>query len=200
MFNFISSKVNPLLLKYGEIECRKVATTIINNSINDTINDYSFDNLFLITKKLLTKITKNVQLNLKYVEEGKIDKLDELLTTKYNYDKLSEGIIYEIPSGIILGYSPLNNLGPKIPVRLSLAGDIVSHVNTKVTNYGINNAIVEISIVLEVSEYVILPLISNEIKIKTEVPVAVKLIQGNVPNYYLSGLNNNSNSIAIPIK
>lgn len=80
-----------------------------------------------------------------------------------------------------------------------MVGDIVSYVNTTVTDYGINNALIEVNVVLDLSFQIILPFVTDKTSINTTVPVALKLIQGNVPSYYLNGLNQNSPSIALPI-
>lgn len=216
---YINLKVNPILLDYAELESRKIASIVINNAVNKNVTEnVDVEDLFLITKdandeiktidfnpitvnKLLTKTTNSVQMNLKYIEQGKIELLD-LATNAlidYNKDKLKRGIIYEIPTGVIFGNSFLANIGPTIPVKFSLVGDIVSYVNTKITNYGINNALIEVNIVLELSEQVILPFVTNKIKIETTIPVALKLIQGSVPEYYMNGVQN-SPSFALPIE
>ena len=215
-FRFVNLKINPVLLDYANMEARKLASIIINDAINKNFEDINIDELFIITKEeneikaidfnpiivnqVLTNTTTLIQTNLKYLEQGKIELLnlntDALID--YNTDKLRQGIIYEIPSGVIFGNSFLANIGPKIPVRFSLIGDIVSYVNTEVKDYGINNALIEVNIVLELSEQLILPFVTDKITIDTTIPVALKLIQGTVPNYYLNGLQN-SPAITLPI-
>ena len=217
ILNFISLKVNPVLLDYAQMEARKIASIIINDAVNQNItNDIDVEELFIITRdtnnevktidfnpiivnQILTETTILVQSNLRYLEQGKVDMLNLMNNAliDYNQDKLKQGIIYEIPSGVIFGNSFLANIGPKIPVKFSLVGDIVGYINTNVTDYGINNALIEVNIVLELSEQVILPFVSEKITIDTTIPVALKLIQGSVPNYYLNGLN--SPSFALPI-
>lgn len=215
---FISLKANPILLEYAEMESRKLVSIVINDAINKNITEnINIEELFIIAKegddiksidfnpitvnKILTETTSLIQNNLKYLEQGKIELLN--LTTNalvdYNQNKLKQGIIYEIPSGVIFGNSFLANVGPKVPVRFSLIGDIVSYVNTTVTDYGINNALIEVNVVLDLSFQIILPFVSDKTNINATVPVALKLIQGNVPSYYLNGLNQNSPSIALPI-
>ena len=216
-FKFINLKVNPVLLDYAEMESRKLASIIINDAINQNVAKSNIDDMFIITKEgdeiksidfnpvvvnqMLTSTTSLIQSNLKYLEQGKVELLN--LTNEalieYNQDKLKQGIIYEIPSGIVFGNSFLANIGPKIPVKFSLVGDITSYVNTQVTDYGINNALIEVNVVLDLSIQIILPFVTDKITIDTSIPVALKLIQGNVPNYYLNGLNNNSPSLALPI-
>lgn len=213
---FINLKVNPILLDYANMEARKLSSIIINDAVSKNFKSINVDDLFIITKdneeiksidfnpiivnQALTSTTTLIQTNLKYLEQGKIELLnlntDALID--YNTDKLRQGIIYEIPSGVIFGNSFLANIGPKIPVRFSIVGDIVSYVNTNVTDYGINNALIEVNVVLDLSIQVILPFVTDKIDIETSIPVALKLIQGGVPNYYLNGLQN-SPSISLPI-
>jgi len=217
---FINMKVNPVLIDFAELESRKLASIVINNAISQNITqNIDVDELFLITRdndgniktmdfnpitvnKILTQTTTSVQNNLKYIEQGRLEllEIDSKVLLDYDSNNLKQGIIYEIPSGVVFGNSFLANVGPKIPVRFSLVGDIISYINTNITDYGINNALIEVNIVLELSEQVILPFVTNKIKIETTIPVALKLIQGSVPNYYLNGINQNSTSLALPIE
>lgn len=218
-FKFINKKVSPILMEYAESSVKKITNLIINKAISKhTAEQLNIDELFIITKdnngiiktidfnptlvnKTLTIITNNIQLNLKYLEEGKIDLLElpDNVEVEFDESKISKGIIYEIPTGVIFNNALLSNLGPKIPVKLSIIGDIVSTINTNITNYGINNALIEVNVVVEVEEMVILPISTKKIKVSTSIPVAIKLIQGTVPNYYFNGIEKNSPSISLPV-
>ena len=171
---------------------------IITKSETGEIRTIDFDPI--VVNKTLNKIVNTIQLNLKYLEEGKLELLElpDNVLIDYNEEELSKGVIYEIPSGVVFNNSLLANLGPKIPVKLSLIGDIVSNVNTKVTNYGINNALIEVSIYVQVESRVILPFITDTVIVETEIPVAMKLVQGIVPDYLLGGLTNSSVPIKVP--
>ena len=77
-------------------------------------------------------------------------------------------------------------------VDLNTNGLLVEQaINTKVTNYGINNALLEVSVNIKLTLKVILPISTKEVNVETNVPIAIKMIQGNVPNYYSNGLNSN---------
>lgn len=220
LFNFINKKVSPVLMDYAELELKKFSTLIINRAISKQItDDMSMDELFILTKdgtgeiktidfnplivnKLLTLITNTVQINLKYIEQGNIELVDvpNSVLIDYDEDKLKNGIIFEIPSGIVFNNALLSNLGPKIPVKLNLIGDIISNVKTKVTNYGINNAMIEVSVIMEVTEQVILPFASKRITVTTNIPIAIKLIQGSIPGYYFNGMDKLSPNLTIPVE
>lgn len=211
-FNFINKKVNPTLMDYAELQVGKIATQVIRQAVsNEVIDKISIDDLFIITRdsngdiktidlnpinvnKMVGLITDQVNDYLTKVETGAIDGLNlsaDLIDSK----KVKKGIIFEIPSGIIFQNSLLSNIGPKIPVKLNLVGDIVTDVKTKMTNYGINNGLLEVSVYVEVTEQVILPFTSKRIKVEMNLPIALKLIQGSVPNYYSNG---NGSNVAIP--
>lgn len=219
IFKILNEKVSPVLLNYAEIEAKKIASVIINSAISKNVSkSINFDDLFIISKDsngeintidfnpievnhILAQTTETIQNNLKKLEKGEIEGLNlpssNYLSSEHN---LKKGIIFEIPSGLILGNAFFNNLGPKIPVKLNLVGDIISEITTNVSNYGINNALIEVRINLKLTEQVILPVASNRIEIEVNVPLSLKIIQGTVPNYYLNGLSGSSSVVAIPIE
>lgn len=219
IIHFFNKKATPILLNYAELETRKLATIIINRAVSKQIaSEISLDELIIthknndneiesvdfnpyIVNKVLNSVTNTIQLNLKWLEEGKVDmiELPEGVTMDYDKEKLKNGIIYEIPVGSITKNSFLSNLGPKIPVKLNLIGSVECGINTKVKDYGINNAILQISVNAKVSEQVALPFTSKVITISTDIPVAIKIIEGKVPDYYSSGLSENSSTFSIPI-
>ena len=83
----------------------------------------------------------------------------------------------------------------KIPVRYSMVGDIISNIETKVSSYGINNALIEVDIYVEVSMIINLPFVTDRVTISNRIPLAIKVIQGVVPSYYLGGFTTNSSIV-----
>lgn len=218
-FKYINTKVSPLVADYANVEAKNISTYILNKAISMNISDIiNTDELFIVSKnsnneintidfnpvivnKALTEITQVIHIKLHALEEGNIEALDLPESSYYSDLKMQKkGVLFEIPSGVVFQNALLSNLGPKIPVKLSFVGDIISNINTKVTNYGINNALIEINLNIKVTEKVILPISINEVEIELSVPVALKLIQGNIPNYYLNGLTGNSSILTVPVE
>ncbi len=219
-FSFINNKVTPILFNYASLETKKLASIIINKAISKQLTDeVDVDKLFIITKnddgeiktidfnptivnQFLVTITNTIQLNLKYIEQGNIEliELPDDVLVDYDKDELKEGIVFKIPSGIVFNNPLLSNLGPKIPVRLNLVGDILSNIDTKVTNYGINNVLLEVSVKIEVNEQIILPFTSKKTLVQTSAPIAIKVIQGSIPNYYFNGMDQSSPILTVPIE
>lgn len=205
-FRFINKKIMPNMLDYAEIETNKIATIVISKAINnEVINQIDLDDLFItstdtsgninivdfnpvIVNKMIGMITLNVHEYLKKLEMGKVDELGINDVSAFaSKNKLKKGIIYEIPTGVIFDNVILSNIGPKIPVKLSLIGDVSTNYKTDVTNYGINNALIKLIITVDITEQVILPFKAKQVKVQAEIPLALKLVQGVVPNYYFNG-------------
>ncbi|MCI8544920.1 MAG: sporulation protein YunB [Bacilli bacterium] len=204
VLQFISSRITPGLMEYAEIQAKKFVTLLINSAVTESIGeDLDADSLFLITKdsngeirsidldpvkvnRLLSNTTNSVQVNLQHIERGEIDKLTLMDDTlrDYNPNDLKKGVIGNIPTGVIFKNALLSNLGPKFPIRLKIMGDIITNIKTKVTNYGINNAVIEVSIQVDVTTQAILPFSSKVIKVSSDIPLTIKLMQGDVPSYY----------------
>lgn len=220
LFRYINKRVSPILLDYAEMESKKLASIVVSKAINSEVaSSLTVENLFIITKSengeiqtidfnpalvndLLLKATTKVQTNLKYLEDGEIDKLELGDNTLINYDpnNLREGIFYKIPAGVIFNNSLLANLGPKIPVRFSLIGDIVANIVSSVTNYGINNALIDVKMNLKLNQKVILPIATRDTCVEVSVPLSLKIVQGIVPTYYFNGFSKNSNAFTLPIE
>ena len=217
-FKIFNNRIRPVLLRIANSECKKMATVIINDAVGKKlISSLTVDNLFSITydnkgnitsidlnsvivNKVLTVTTNTAIYNLKLLEEGKVELLDlpESITVSYNMNDLKKGIIYKIPSGVMFNNSILSNVGPRIPVRFELIGSVTSNINTKITNYGINNALIEVYVDIKVTLEVILPYTKRKTSVETSIPIAIKMVQGLVPSYY-SGASTNP-SFSIPIE
>lgn len=192
---FLSNKVMPFYMNYSEAEMKRVVTTVINKSVTEEVtNQLEVDSLFVLKKennntiivdfdpvivnRVMSKISDVVYNNLKL-----ISKKDKLTLEKYNLD---ESYFY-IPSGIIFNTTMLNNVGPRIPINLEIISSVNPNLKTEVTEYGINNSLIEVYINVIVDVKMILPMYSNTMQIVVVVPLAVKLIQGEVPKYYQRG-------------
>lgn len=220
LFGYMNSRASDTLLTYAEVQTRKLTTIVINRAISKQVAEgMDVEELFIIEKdnngkiqsvhfntyivnKVLSKTTNNVQMNLKALEEGKLELLElpDNLNIEYDEEMLKKGIIFEIPIGIITKNAFLANLGPKIPVRFHLIGDVVSNVGTNTKEYGINNALIEIYVHIEVQIQVLLPLLSKKVKVETDIPIALKLINGEVPRYYQNGIESSSTPFVIPVE
>ena len=72
-------------------------------------------------------------------------------------------------------------------------------MKTKVTPYGINNALVEIAAEVTITEQITMPHTTKKIPLTSEVTLVIELIQGKVPSFYQGSIDKNSNSLSLPL-
>ena len=219
LINYVNDKMYPVLMKYAMSDAKKMALTIMENSVNDEVlkvieeeeifdisknNNGEVSNIDfnpLVVNKVLSMTTTIVSNNLKKIERGDIKGLTFINNEDYNIDNLKNGVISELPVGLSFDNALLSNIGPKIPVKINLVGNVVSYVTTKVENYGINNALIGVYAHVEVTEEVMIPFNSKNIKVNNDIPLAIKIVQGTVPDYYTtSDLNKNSSILSLPVQ
>ena len=202
IFFLLNKHATPILMAYAELETTKLATLIINKAVQNHVDQgLSVEELLLTTRnskdeiisvdfdtfkvnQVLNSITNTIQANLKLLEEGKLELLDMPDTNLYETEEVSSGILYYIPFGVVTDIPIIADIGPKIPIKTNLVGSVISNVKTEIVDYGINNALLKVYIEVTVSEQVILPFISKRINTQIDIPVMIKLLQGNIPSVY----------------
>lgn len=213
VIDFIGRVLGNNLIKYAETEVGRIARYVVNYAVTtQNIKDLKFNDLFIVTKNnndeiqtidfdpvvvntVLNAITETVLSHFKAIEEGNLEVIDlsNSLLINVDIDKLKQGIVVEIPIGVVTGNALLSNLGPKIPVKLSVMGEIESELETEIKYYGINNALITIYVRIEVSEQIYMPIATGKITISQKIPIVIKLMQGVVPNAYFGNLDMYSN-------
>lgn len=177
----ISKKTTPILIASAKKKSKTISNNIITKSVNDNVlKDMNKEEIFIekrdnngnvittdfnsvILNQILNKITVSVEKDLR---------------------ELNNKVSYRIPIGIIFNSSLLSNLGPKIPVKINLDGDVITSLNTEVKDYGINNALIKISVNVKVYMNVIIPFKTEEIIIETNIPIVMRIVEGEIPSYY----------------
>lgn len=207
---FINNKTKEKITDYSFMIAEKITKYVVNNAyVREKVNHYAQD-IYDIVKSdnneikniiydsgvindLVNSITDRIYNMFNMLESGDLSRLnirENILSTKEN-DK--DGIILEVPSGIVTNNYLFASLGPKIPIKISLTGEFESYVSTDVKEYGINNAMLTIYINIIVSEQITLPFITDKVTIENKIPIFMSLVNGTIPNYYIGGFNKNSN-------
>lgn len=205
-FRYINDKIMPVFLEYAEFQASKIATYVISKAVDEEVSqNLDIEDLFISTTDsngnvksidfnpiTINKVSNMIKANIfEYLEDLENGNMDKIKDTMLFSSRVTEGIVFEIPSGIVFDNVILANIGPKIPVKLNMVGDILTNIYTKVTDYGINNAVIEVIVNVEVYEQVVLPFTTKRITINTDIPIAIKLIQGEIPGYLYNNLKSN---------
>ena len=172
-----SNKIKKTSQSYDNNEINKSISKVITESIKENLNE---ENIFNIEKNneditsidIDTKKTNIILVNINNTIQKKIDSIENT-------------IIFKMPL-----FAPTNNIfianiGPKIPIKFKTIGNVLSNIRTEVKNYGINNALITAYIDIKIECQVILPLNQENIEINQNNVVAMKVIQGKIPNYYI---------------
>lgn len=212
----LGNKLNPILVKYVNLEVERVTSNVVETSVNQILTKGLEQDLFIITKNrydevemvdydtkkvnlLLKQINQEIHKKLQLLEEGNIEKFNISSSFKgQKFTKVKGGVVCELPLGALTGNGFLSNLGPIIPLKMSFLGQVESSLKTKVTDYGINNLYLELSIHVEIRERVTFPKNSQDKTIAIDAPLSIKIIQGVVPDYYGGIVDRNSQSFTFP--
>ena len=88
-----------------------------------------------------------------------------------------------VPAGYLSHIFFLYDKGPKIRVRMRMLNDVTGEIKTESKPYGINNTMIKISLVVKVNAQVITFLSTSELETKTEIPLVVQIVNGQVPDF-----------------
>ncbi len=197
LLKLITKNISPIMMEYSKSKVKRLASLVINKGVtDDVLNIINTQELFIVDKsnneEIITITLDPLMVN--RIESSATDKVESILSllekndqellAKYNIN--SEYFV--IPSGMVFNSGLMANVGPLIPIKMRLIGNVTSKVTTSLKEYGINNSLITVSVNITVELKVILPLTIDSISITNSVPVAIKLIQGKVPNYYGSSL------------
>ena len=96
----------------------------------------------------------------------------------------SKSKILTVPLFIASDNIIISSLGPKIKFKYEIIDNVKGKIKTKVTDFGVNNALVEMYFELEIGYLVVIPMNKKESVLKTEILISSKIINGKVPTFY----------------
>lgn len=185
MDDFLSNKVNYDLFKGDNLK----DIIVINKNSDGEILYVSYD--MDKSYKVLDLVTKELENNINDLENGNVGNTQNISGGK-------NGILLKLPM-FIGNNAIISNLGPKIYVPINFVGSILTNLKTKITDYGINNALVEIYVTVKLSTNIISPTSSKEMVIDYNVLIASVVVNGRVPSVYGGIIQSKSSGLSIPI-
>lgn len=184
-FKFFNDKAMPLFIEYSEIQTKKIISEAIIESIdNNVLDSISVNELFL------SSTSDSFDLNSKYINSI-LNDISTIVDKKLIEFEESDSV-FKLPSGIMFNNNIISNIFPKIPIKLDIIGNTLCVLNTKIESYGINNALFKLNVDITVDVKILMPFISQNTSVTVSTPLVIKLIEGNIPSYFLGGYYNNS--------
>lgn len=195
ILNWFSKSLLPTVIAYGDYECENTIVNMTNQiveQLNDMVKTESIIefneaesslnyNVEILNSISVTAISK-LQYYLHRLEKG--DYNDVALKNSFSEGRLSlnEGIVYSIPVSRVFNNSLISSLFGNVLIRYKMIGQISGEIVSEISEYGINNALVEIKLRVNAKVQSIAPSMTNEKKIEIYVPLSMRLLQGEIPD------------------
>lgn len=208
LFFYFQNTISPKIVNVADMSVYKFLNKFIADfKVNANIEDH-YENLYKVEKNSQNEIlmvdfdlkktyqfgetlTKSLEDALKNLEMGNtnIDYYDQMISNG------KDGFYLTLPIGLASDFVYFQNLGPKIPLKVNFLGSIFTNIRTKVTNYGMNNALLEIYLEVDVQYELVIPSNMERKSIHYDTLIAAKVINGRVPEFY-GGVLESKSSIA----
>jgi sporulation protein YunB len=209
-----------LIFVFSRIILKDIGTKLsyhIENIVIKNVNKSVYNSIFLIfgsdelgDEDLLNAVSLNKNsdgeiVSIDYKMNIAYDILSECMNLLYNditslnMDSLyKSGInnVYYLPMGLIYNNILMDNLGFRIPCKIDFISDIDMGFKTKVSDYGVNNLLIELYMVIDVKNYIMSPSTYKEFGEKYEILVASKIVMGRIPSYYGNVIEKSSSIVS----
>ena len=205
---YYNHNISPKMLDIAKSKLEEITTLYIKKDI--TPIDADLSRLILTTKNEKNEIL-TVDVDMDYAYDIMIEILrkiqDNILTLESgdisyfknnNELKSYNGSVYLlVPLGLAHEGVLFSNLGPKVPIKLSFFEHVLGTVETTVTGYGINNALLKVYLTVTLEQKLIIPYKEETFKRNFTLLLGSSIITGSVPTIYGGALNSSSNVIEV---
>lgn len=173
--DYFSDRTKTYMINKGKLYTQNYLEKAIRESV---VNDLDIDSMYYINKK-------DEEVNQVLINTAQINKiLSEVnKTLNINIKSLNNETI-ALPLTIIFGETLFSTIGPNINLKIIPVGSYTCDVMSDVKEYGINNSLFEIYILVKLKVETIIPLRNSETDVECKIPLVVQILQGNVPRYY----------------
>lgn len=183
-YNIANALINKSVMEEILTEKSDVSNILITKKDDDE-EIIGIDFNMPVINKHLYNITEKITKDLNNLEKSYLRELNIV-----GFDNKKN--IYYVSMGIIYGMPALTFLAPKIPFKINMIGNIESYLQTKITEYGINNSLVELFINIKLNLTVVYPFITETVCVEKQIPFESKIIKGQIPYYYGGVIKSNT--------
>lgn len=177
--NIILQAIRPVIEKQCETMAKSIATKISNEQATIVMSNYKYTDLCTITKDdngNIAMISANVIPVNEIISDVAIKIQEELNNT--------ENSEFSIPLGTFLGSKLLAGRGPKVSVKMSTIGSVLTDLKSEFSAAGINQTMHRIFLEVKCTVVILTPFETMEEEITNQVLLAEAVIVGTTPNTY----------------
>lgn len=184
--SFIGNKITPKVTSLAKVSLNHHLKNVASN-----FKEYTYNNKDILiptynNKNEVTSLTYDMKVvydiagaftnNIKSSLKEKNNDIPFITETNNNK------ILFMIPIGALSNQALFTNMGPKIPVQIYFVDNVFTEIKTKVTDYGINNALIEIYLSINLTYEIVSPFVREQVTLNYNLPIDQKIITGVVPN------------------
>lgn len=207
MLHFYNKNISPKIIDIAVSKTDEINTLLIKRDILPTTNiddllkvnlndkqeiiyvETNYNEAYQIMKEIVTKI----QNNLFALERGEIKEF----SNNRELHSYNNNLYLLIPLGYSLPGVLFSSLGPKIPIMISMYEHVLGNIETEVMDYGINNALLNITLTITLEQKIIMPYKEEKIIRDYKLVLGSKVINGKVPSIYNGNFKNISSLVDI---
>ena len=175
--------LRPTILAVVDVQAVQVATQAANEAVLQTLASQKVQYTDLVD----IKRNQSGQVDLLQANTVRISEISAQVTmaVQKSLESLNAQPL-EIPMGQILGVQFLAARGPLLPIYLIPVGTVLTNIDDKFEEAGVNQTKHTIYLELSTNVRVVVPLFENTVHVATTVPLAESIIVGTVPNVYVN--------------
>ena len=176
---FLINTITPVFNNLCQSEAKATATKIVNDTIDDVMENYTYTDLVVINKDNDGKI------NSIHADTATLNKIVSNIATNIqkNIDSQENRDIY-IRLGTFTGITLLSGRGPKVPIRISSIGNIDTNIKSEFESAGINQTIHRITLETKCEIQILTPFNTIVSSVEDKVILAENIVIGEIPESY----------------
>lgn len=176
---FLIKTITPVFNNLCQSEAKATATKIVNDTIDDVMENYTYTDLVVINKDNDGKI------NSIHADTATLNKIVSNIVTNIqkNIDSQENRDIY-IRLGTFTGITLLSGRGPKVPIRISSIGNIDTNIKSEFESAGINQTIHRITLETKCEIQILTPFNTIVSSVEDKVILAENIVIGEIPESY----------------
>ena len=184
--NAIINAINPIIDTLCKDKAKSIATIISNEKATEVMANYEYEDLMTIYRDSndnITMIKANIIPINKIISDVAV-KIQNALNEEGSQD------LY-VRLGSFTGTKILSGSGPKIPVKISTVGNVVTDFRSEFSSAGINQTLHRVYLQVDCTVSIVTPYDSIQETISNQVILIENVIVGTVPNTYynIEGVN-----------
>lgn len=190
-FSYFSKHLLPKIQQISAIEAENYTYKVLYNIVNDCVKKVDKTNFLVF---------KNNQQGELVLSEYNMDEIYNLINLINEKAINNKSYVFFIPGGLVSKNFLFNYWGSKIPIEVKSLNSMYTNIKTKVSDYGLNNALVEVYVVIETKQQLVIPFTKKALNFKYDILVSSYFINGKVPSIYSKNFEISSNIFDISSK